>query len=63
MASSSSSVITKQSTYKIIGTDLNSPIEKIQDYTNIDLKPFEKSPVWSDEYLSQLNIQRHPFDF
>ncbi|CAF5048044.1 unnamed protein product, partial [Rotaria sp. Silwood1] len=38
-------------------------MEKIQDYKSLDLEPFEKSPVWSDEYLSQLNIQRRPFDF
>ncbi|CAF1443158.1 unnamed protein product [Rotaria sordida] len=59
----SSSVIAKQSTYNVVTTDLSSSIEKIQDYKSLDLEPFEKSPVWSDEYLSQLNIQRRPFDF
>jgi len=53
----------KRSTFKITELDLNSSIGKIQDYKNIDLKPFENSPIWSDEYLSQLNIQRRPFDF
>ncbi|CAF3817351.1 unnamed protein product [Rotaria sp. Silwood1] len=62
-SASSSSVITKQSTYEIVSTNLNSPIEKIQDYKNLDLEPFEKNSIWSDEYLSQLNIQRRPFDF
>ncbi|CAF5031365.1 unnamed protein product, partial [Rotaria sp. Silwood1] len=59
----SSSVIAKQSTYNIVATDVSSSMEKIQDYKSLDLEPFEKSPVWSDEYLSQLNIQRRPFDF
>jgi len=44
-------------------TDLSSPIEKIQDFINLDLEPFEKSPIWSDAYRSQLNIQWHPFAF
>lgn len=48
MISSSSSVMAKQSTHKV---------------PEIDLEPFEKSLRWSDEYLSQLNIQRRPFDF
>ncbi|CAF3385232.1 unnamed protein product [Rotaria socialis] len=56
-------VIPKQFTYEIITTDLNSPIKEIQDYTNLDLEPFEKSPIWSNNYLSQLNIQRQPFAF
>ncbi|CAF3126189.1 unnamed protein product [Rotaria sp. Silwood2] len=60
---SSSSVIAQQMTYQIITTDLNSPVEKIQDYESLDLESFEKSPIWSDEYLLQLNIPRRPFDF
>jgi hypothetical protein len=60
---SSSSVVAKHSTYKITETDLNSPIEKIQDFKDLDLEPFAKSPIWSGEYLSSLNIERCPFDF
>ena len=59
----SSSVIAKHGTYKITETDLDSPIEKVEDYKNLNLQPFEKSPIWSDEYRLQLNIQRPPFDF
>lgn len=44
-------------------TDLNLPIEKITDYTKIDLETFSKYPAWSDEYLSELNLTRRPFDF
>ncbi|CAF1429438.1 unnamed protein product [Rotaria sp. Silwood1] len=44
-------------------TDFNLPIEKIKDYTKIDLEIFSKSPAWSDEYLSELNLPRRPFDF
>ncbi|CAF1662446.1 unnamed protein product [Rotaria magnacalcarata] len=59
----SPSVIAKQFTYEITTTDLSSPIEEIQDYASLDLEPFEKSPIWSNNYLSQLNIQRRPFAF
>ncbi|CAF1266590.1 unnamed protein product [Adineta steineri] len=52
-----------ESSTMITETDLNLSNEKIQDFSNIDLEPFEKSSVWSDEYLSTLNIQRRPFDF
>lgn len=59
----SSSVLSRQATYEIIRTNLNETTEKIEDYVNLDLEPFEKSPIWTDEYLAKLNIERLPFDF
>ncbi len=57
------SITAKKFIYKIIEIDLNSPIEKIQKYENLDLEPFEESPLWSNDYLFQLNIQHRSFGF
>ena len=57
------SVTNKHSVCQVGTTILNAPIEKIQNFESLDLEPFEKNSIWSDEYLSQLNIQLRPFDF
>ncbi|CAF4941594.1 unnamed protein product, partial [Rotaria sp. Silwood2] len=58
-----SSLVRTTNLFKINATDLNLLIEKIKDYTKIDLEIFSKSAIWSDEYLCEINLQRRPFDF
>ena len=53
----------KKPGYTVAECDLFSRIEKPLNYADLDLNEFESSLRWSDDYLSKLNLPRHPFEF